>query len=175
MLIDSRWLPVLLLNLLLVLATQYVNGLLSSYLLHLYINAALVIAPALLLGLRGGLGVIVVTSIFYDAGTTGAFGLAVPMMLTAFIFIYLTRSTVKQPDATQILITSILTNTLLFAVHAFAYYSGHAATGQYIADQLLNHILSNLAVSLVSLHITPLNRSLLDILNLNTHSADYMT
>ena len=175
MLVDIRWLPLLLSNIAIVLATQYMNNLLSPLFLYVYIGAAFIISPAFLLGYKGGAAVVILTSLFFDAGTTGTFGLATPLLLIGFTILYITRNNVKQNSMPHNIFIALCLNAAFFlAMVCLLADSAMLADKAYWQHVIFDFIVSEMAILLVVPYLHFINKILLDVLNLNPAKEDYV-
>ena len=175
MLVDIRWLPILLTNLAVLLATQYVNSLLSPLFIYIYVGAAFVVSPALLLGYKGGITVVFLTSLFLDAGTTGAFGLATPLLLLGFIILHLTRNNLKRNSIPHNIIFALCANAILFLfMVTILPDSSSLSNDVYWKHVSIDFIVSEFAVLLVVPYLQFTNKTLINMLNLNPIKEDYI-
>jgi len=175
MLVDIRWLPLLLTNTLTVLAIQYMDSLLSPLFLYIYVGASLIISPALLLGYKGGITVVFITSILLDAGTTGSFGLTTPLLLTGFIILYISRNNLKQNSMPHIVIIAIAINAVFF-LFMIIILPNHSAFSNivYWKHVVLDFIVSEFAILFIAPYLHFSNKIILDVLNLNPAKEDYV-
>lgn len=175
MLIDIRWLPLLLTNIITVLVIQYTNSLLSPLFIYMYIGAAFIVGPALLLGYKGGIAVVILTSLFLDAGTTGTFGLATPLFLIGFIILHITRKNIKRNSMPYGIIFALCANAVLFLfMIIFLTDSASLSDRAYWQHVIIDFIVSEIAVLLVVPYLQFINRTLFDALNLNPANGDYI-
>ena len=176
MLVDIRWIPLLVTNVIVILMTQYLNGLLSPLLVYMYIGAALIISPALLLDYKGGVAVVILTSFFLDAGTTGIFGLATPMLLLGFVLIYITRSNVRQNSMSQNIILALCANAVFFLVMALTLPGESIPLDRvYWQHMAIDFMVSEIAILLVVPYLHLSNIAILDALNLNPVREEFIS
>ena len=175
MLVDIRWLPLLLSNIVIVLATQYTNNLLSPLFLYVYIGAAFIISPAFLLGYKGGAAVVILTSLFFDAGTTGTFGLATPLFLIGFIVLYMTRNNIKRNSIPYSIIFALCANAILFLIMAILLANDTSLTDRaYWQHIIMDFIVSEIAVLFIVPYLQFINKTLFDVFNLNPVNEEYI-
>ena len=175
MLIDIRWLPLLLSNMIVVLAIQYANTLLAPLFIYLYVGAALIVGPALLIGYKGGVTVIILTSLLLDAGTTGTFGLATPLFLIGFITLYITRNNIKRNSMPYSIIFALCANAILFLIMTILLPNNSSLTDRaYWQHVIMDFIVSEIAVLFIVPYLQFINKTLFDVFNLNPVNEEYI-